>query len=97
MEALAAHEYIENLKFKEKKKRILIIAIVLIIGAFILGVIIGHFAISKPASKDDKPTPGPSKPADKKAEFKRQKEEMDKYHENFGATFKEEQLENSLK
>ena len=89
--------WIENaVKFKKKKERILVIAFILIIVAFILGVIIGHFAISTPTSKDDKPTPGP-KPVDKKAEFKRQKEEMAKYHENFQVTLKEKDLEDSLK
>ena len=90
----------ENVKFKRNGQRAWIIGAVLVVAAFALGIVIGHFAIKKLHSNGDRdqPTsPSPTKLADAKGAFKRHSQEMMNHHKNFQTILSEEQLENTLK
>ena len=90
----------ENAKFKKNGQRAWIVAAVLVVAAFALGIVIGHFAIKKLHSNGDRdqPTsPSPTKLADAKGAFKRHSQEMMNHHKNFRTILSEEQLENTLK
>lgn len=87
----------ENLEFKEnttKKKTIVIIAaIVLFLVAIGIAIVIGHFAIKKPESKDDSST----KTGIGKAEFQKRQEAISNHHESFKEAISEGKLKSSLK
>ena len=90
----------ENAKFKKNGQRAWIVAAVLVVAAFALGIVIGHFAIKKLPSNDDRDqpsSPSPTKLADAKGAFKRHSQEMMNHHKNFQTILSEEQLENTLK
>jgi len=88
----------ENAKFKKNGQRAWIIGAVLVVAAFALGIVIGHFAIQKLSSNNDQPTsPSPTKHADAKGTFKRHSQEMMNHHKNFQTILSEEQLEKTLK
>ena len=84
----------ENAKFKKNGHREWIIGAVLVVAAFTLGIVIGHFAIKKLSSNNDQPT---SQLADTKGAFQRHSQEMMNHHKNFQTILSEEQLENTLK
>ena len=90
----------DNVEFKGNTTRKRWIAAVLLITvAFVIGILIGYFAIKKPESMSEdgeaKSTESPR--FDKKAEFQKRQEEISKYHQNFQGSLSEEQLRNSLK
>ena len=90
----------ENAKFKKNGHRAWIIGAVLVVAAFALGIVIGHFAIQKLPSNDDRDqpsSPSPTKLAEAKGSFKRQSQEMMNHHKNFQTILSEEQLESTLK
>lgn len=80
----------ENAKFKKNGHRAWIIGAVLVVAAFTLGIVIGHFAIQKLPSNDDRDQPS-------SRSFKRQSQEMMNHHKNFQTILSEEQLESTLK
>lgn len=85
----------EMMEFKNNtSKKQWIAAILLIIVAFVIGIVIGHFAIKKPESKSED---GPGVMVDKKAEFQKRQEAINSYHGSFQASINEEELKNSLK
>lgn len=92
-------EAMEMLEFKNNtRKKQWIAAILLIIVAFVIGIVIGHFAIKEPESKsEDGQDLKPTSPVDEKAEFQKRQEEIDNYHESFWGFISEEELKNSLK
>ena len=85
----------ENAKFKKSGHRAWIIGAVLVVAAFALGIVIGHFAIQKLPSNDDRDQPSSPSP-DAKGAFKRHSQEMMNHHTNFQTILSEEQLENTL-
>ena len=89
----------EMMEFKNNtKKKQWIAAILLIIVAFVIGIVIGHFAIKKPESKSqDGQDHKPGVTVDKKAEFQKRQEEINDYHGSFQVSISEKELNNSLK
>ena len=87
----------ENAKFKKSSQREWIIAAVLVVAAFAVGISIGHFAIRNRSSNDDQPTSPPTELADTKDSFRRHSQELMNHHKNFQTILSEEQLENTLK
>ena len=89
----------EMLEFKNNaRKKQWVAAILLIIVAFAIGILIGHFAIKKPESKsEDGQDQKPGVTVDKKAEFQKRQEEINNYHGSFRGFISEEELKDSLK
>jgi len=78
-----------------KQRRIhIVVAVIVVIVAFTLGILIGYFAIKKP--KESKEQDVKHEEQDKKAELQQRNEEMLTYHKKFQATVSEQELEKSL-
>ena len=87
------------MEFKNNtSKKYLIAAILLIIVAFVIGILIGHFAIKKLESKSKDGQDGKAGvTSDKKAEFQKRQEEINNYHGSFQGFISEEELKKNLK
>ena len=81
-------------EYSTKQRRIHIVVVVIaFFVAFALGIVIGHFAIKKPAESKEQDVDK----QDKKAALQKRQEEMVTYHKKFQTTVSEQELESNLR
>ena len=77
-----------------KQRRIhIVVVVVAFFVAFALGIVIGYFAIKKPAESKEQDV----QEQDKKADLQKRQEDMMTYHKKFQTTINEQELESSLR
>jgi len=77
-----------------KQRRIhIVVVVVVFFVAFALGIVIGYFAIKKPAESKEQDV----QEQDKKADLQKRQEDMMTYHKKFQTTISEQELESSLR
>ena len=77
-----------------KRRRIhLVLIVVAFFAAFALGIVIGYFAIQKPAESKEQDV----EQQGKKADLQKRRAEMVSYHKKFQTTVSERELKNNLR
>lgn len=77
-----------------KQRRIhIVVVVVAFFVAFAVGIVIGYFAIKKPAESKEQDV----EQQDQKADLQKRHEELMTYHKKFQTTVSEQELEKSLR